>query len=127
MKNFVEKNFDWIAKLKPIVPLNHPKVITRIRPLFECLELEDLFYSKLNKITVAGCSRCSYFIRQDKWYDILRLIDKQKPYFKIGLVRALEELEIKTEERQINECIKCGEPTDKEICGVCRLKQTIGH
>ena len=122
-KNWFSYYFDWIAKFKPIMPSNHPKIVTRIRPLFECLEEENLTYVKLNKIKIAGCSKYSYSVRKDKLKEILKLIDSKKPDFKINFVRALERVEIKVKEPDsIKECIKCGEPTDKEICGVCRLK-----
>ena len=103
---------------------NHPKVVARIRPLFECLEAENLAYTKMNGIVVAGCSRCSYFLRKDKWNDILRVIDEKKPDFKINFVRSLKAAEIKDPEpnRILNECASCGEPTDKEICSVCRMR-----
>jgi uncharacterized protein (TIGR00269 family) len=122
-KNWLSKHFDWIAKLKPIIHSNHPKVMTRIRPLFECLEAENLVYGRINNITIAPCSRCSYVLRKDKWNDILRLIDTKKPDFKINFVKGLEEVEFKiAEEMKLRECAKCGEPTSQKICGFCRLK-----
>jgi len=123
-KNWLGKKFDWIAKLKPIIPSEHPKIVTRIRPLFECTEEENLAYITINNIMIAPCSRCSYFLRRDKWNEILKLIDDKKPDFKINFVKSLEEVELKIkEESKLKECKKCGEPTSEEICAFCKLKK----
>lgn len=123
-KNWISRDFLWISKLKPITVSAHPKVVTRIRPLYEMLETENLAYVQLQRIPIAGCSRCSYFLRKDKWYDVLRVIDEHKKDFKYNFVKALEVAEIHTRyERDFKECIRCGEPTDGEVCAVCRIKE----
>lgn len=128
-KNWISRNFTWIMKLRPITESNHPKVITRIRPLFESLELENYTYAMINNINVAGCSRCSFFLRKDKWYDILRMIEKRDPYFKLNFVRGLHKIKWYNtdDQRVLNECIRCGEPTDKEICSVCVTKEVLNR
>lgn len=123
-KNWLAQQFDWIAKLKPYTPSNHPKVVPRIRPLFECLEKENLLYAKLNYIIIAGCSRCSYFLRKDKWNDLLKLIDEKRPDFKINFVRGLEVVNLPVSDKcELRECQECGEPTDRAICAVCTLRK----
>lgn len=125
-KNWLSGNFDWISKFKPMTESNHPKVITRIRPLFETLEAENLAYTKFRGITVAGGSRCSYFLRKDKWTEILRSIDEKIPDFKLGLVRGLEKIEIESSfQEPLRECKICGEPTNREICSICRFKEAL--
>jgi len=123
-KNWLAHNFSWIAKSKPMTLSNHPLVVSRIRPLFETTEAENLAYTKANNIVVAGCSRCSYFLRNDKWNDIFRVIDEKDRLFKIEFARGLEMAEFKVSDpnRVLNGCRICGEPTDKEMCVVCRLK-----
>lgn len=119
----------WLSKLKPITPSSHPKIVTRIRPLFEMLEIENLTYTKFRNIVVAGCTMCSYFQRKDKWTEILREIDKKIPDFKIKIARTLEKIEIVLpniqKKEEIKECSICGEPTSQEICAVCKIKQRI--
>jgi len=124
-KNWFSGNYAWIAKFKPRSDSNHPKVVTRIRPVFEHLEMENLTYAKANAITICGCSRCSYFLRKDPWNDILQTIDKTRRDFKIQFARGLEEVEFSFKEssRAFFECKFCGEPTDQEICAACRLKE----
>lgn len=123
-KNWISRDFLWISKLKPITVSDHPKVVTRIRPLYEMLEAENLAYIQIQQIPIAGCSRCSYFLRRDKWFDILRLIDEHKKDFKFNFVKALEVAEISSKEkRDFGECANCGEPTDGDVCAVCRVKE----
>lgn len=126
-KNWLSGHFDWISKFRPKTESNHPKVVTRIRPLFECLEVENLTYAKFREIPVAGGSKCSYFLRKDKWDQILRYIEEKKPGFKLGLVRGLEKVEISSPYREppLRECKVCGEPTSKEVCSVCRIKESL--
>jgi uncharacterized protein (TIGR00269 family) len=126
LKNWFSQNFDWIAKFKPLTPSSHPKIVSRIRPLFECLEVENLAYVKFKNITIAGCSRCSYFLRKDKWDKLLRFIDEKRPDFKLNIVRGLEYIKIEVDgDRPLNECEICGEPTDRQICSVCTLKERL--
>lgn len=120
----------WLSKLKPITLATHPKIVTRIRPLFEMLEIENLAYTKFRNITVAGCVMCSYYQRKDKWTESLRGIDKIIPDFKIKIARTLEKVNINLEEAseqesEIRECRICGEPTSKEICAICKIKENL--
>jgi uncharacterized protein (TIGR00269 family) len=123
-KNWFSGKYSWITKFKPTTPGNHPKVVTRIRPVFAMLEKENLLYAKVNDLTVCGCSRCSYFLRKDKWNDIFQLIDEKKPDFKIQFVQGLKEVNLQFNEplRSFYECKTCGEPTDQDLCAACRLK-----
>lgn len=122
-KNWTNYSFEWIDKLKPKTERDCLKQITRVRPLFEMLEKENFWYTKIKNIVVAGCSQCSFFMRKDKWYDILRIIDEKDRYFKLQFLRGLYQVDFsfKKEEREFKECKICGEITDKDICAVCKL------
>ncbi len=125
-KNWFSQNFDWIAKFKPFTPSSHPKIISRIRPLFECLEMENLAYVKFKNITIAGYSQCSYFLKKDKWDRLLKFIDEKRPDFKLNIVRGLEYIKIEVDkDRPLRECEICGEPTDRQVCSVCTFKERL--
>lgn len=120
----------WLSKLKPITPSSHPKIVTRIRPLFEMLEKENLAYTKFREIVVAGCVMCSYFQRKDKWTEVLREIDDYFPDYKIKIAKTLEKIEITLKEKngfgeKIKECLICKEPTSEEVCAVCKIKNKM--
>jgi uncharacterized protein (TIGR00269 family) len=124
-----EDSIFWLSKLKPITFAEHPRIVTRIRPLFEILEVENLAYTKFRNIIVAGCTMCSYFQRRDKWTEILRNIDEKIPDFKIKVARTLEKtqfiLKIRKRREKIRECAICKEPTNQEICAICKIKQRL--
>lgn len=127
-KNWFAGEFNWIAKFKPKTLSSHPKVITRIRPLFECLEAENSTYIEFKNIVIAGGSCRSHFLKKDKWHEILKMIDEKRPDFKINLVRGLEQIEINFKQKErIRECSICGEPTNLEICAVCKLKANFNN
>ncbi|MFH7881008.1 MAG: ATP-binding protein [Candidatus Aenigmatarchaeota archaeon] len=119
IKNLIGKNLEYISKLKPIVYSEHPKQVTRIRPLYECLEFENLNYVKLNNLN--PISSCSFYMMKDRFYRIISLIEEKDRKFLIEFVRGLEELNFETRKEKIFECRICGEPTNKEVCSVCRL------
>ncbi|MCS7134485.1 MAG: adenine nucleotide alpha hydrolase family protein [Candidatus Pacearchaeota archaeon] len=119
-----EESFFWLSKLKPITPSTHKKIVTRIRPILEMLEVENLAFSKFNNINVAGCVMCSYFQRKDKITEILRKIDEKFPDFKIKVVKMLEKINFESE-KEIQECEICGEPTKNKICTICKIKKRI--
>ncbi len=120
-KNWMSGQLAWVAKLKPLVPSTHAKLVAKIRPLYECLELENLHYVKLHGFKPAGCSQCSFFLRNDKWHNLLMEIEKKVPGFKLNFVKRLEELNLNMPNGSLKECKICGEPTNLEICGYCKL------
>ncbi|MGC8993379.1 MAG: ATP-binding protein [Candidatus Aenigmatarchaeota archaeon] len=128
LKNLISQKFEWNAKLKPLIPSTHPKLISKIRPLFEVSEEENELYCKLNKIEFS--SFCSYAkieaLRKDKIKKILNESKKIIPDISIKISKSLEKININYQEN-IRECKICGEPTSGEICGVCKLKQKISN
>lgn len=120
---------DWFSKLNPYTPSTHPKLLPRIRPLIECLEIENLAYTKFSKIEVAYCAMCSFFMRNDKITNVLRVIDEKIPDFKFKLIKTLEKIKIESKKEvkkeEIKECKICGEPTNQEICAICKIKKKM--
>lgn len=120
-------HFSWLAKLKPLTPATHPKMVARVRPLFLSLEKENYAYTKCAGIVVAGCSMCSFFLRKDPWTEMLRSIEKVRPDFARAIARALTRKPPETEESNTAPriCALCGEPTSGDICAVCRIRERI--
>lgn len=117
-KNLRSGYFELIGKLKPIIKSEHPKQVTRIKPLFECLEKENYFYIKSNGIEPV--KSCSFYLMKDRTYRLVEeLVNFDTKNF-IRFVRFLEKVEIPTKNNILRECKICGEPTAKEICAVCK-------
>ena len=129
-KNFLNKNFEWIAKFKPKLKSEHAKLITKIRPLFYVGNKEcELFCKELGieYIEEDVCPHtyfaCSIDPKRKKWYEILYKIESFHKDFRYQMAKAIASSTrfFKSEKGEILECKLCGEPTNQEICGFCKL------
>lgn len=125
MKNFVNKNFEWSNKLKPVTPSTHKKLITKIRPLYECSNKENYYYAKLNNLPFLE-AKCP-FSKLSKWKRLLNCFDETVPEYRIQLIKTIEELNFPQNTTEYRECKICGELTTSKnyICSFCRLTRGI--
>jgi len=122
-KNWLAQQFDWIAKLKPYTPPDHPAQIGRLRPLFNCTEEENQTYANLFELkTVRNVAR---FKLKEKWDGILNAIEQRSPGFTLGFVKALQKFEFPKPKIKLHTCKECGEPASDSLCGVCKLKKLL--
>ncbi len=120
-KNWVSQHWDWLAKQKPILPGDHPKLLTRIKPLFERSEEENAMYVLSNGLELPDF-RCPFSHRRhSKWRKIADMIEKENPGFKLSIAKSLERFDYPVKSESLGECKICGEPTSQEICSFCRL------
>lgn len=128
-KNVVGGNLGWISKFKPLLPSTHPKLLCKIRPLFEITEKEN---EKLCKILSLPhleedvcphiALKCKIDRKREKWYQTINEIERWQKNFKISMIRAIVRMSDLFEiEEKLRECSKCGEPTNKEVCAFCNL------
>jgi len=135
-KNILNNNYEWNLKILPKLKSDHPKLITKIRPLIFALPEENEAYCKYKgiELTKISCpyspNYCCYLSRnQDyKLFQILNLSDKLFPNFRVDLIKSIvrmnKDLNKKIEKTsKYNECKICGEVTDREICSFCRLRE----
>ncbi|MCM8767475.1 MAG: adenine nucleotide alpha hydrolase family protein [Candidatus Omnitrophica bacterium] len=131
MKNIIGKNIDWITKFTPYLE-GKGKQLTRIRPLFFGSGEENKNF--LNSIGFPYISEdiCPHSLlkqkfdkRREKWYRVINQISEWQPNFKIyfleGIIEIAKNLK---EQKEPFECEVCGEPTNKRICGFCKLIKT---
>jgi len=121
IKNFIDRNFEWNDKLKPIVPSTHPKLLTKIRPLYECSNVENYYYAKFNLLPFIE-SKCP-FSKISKWKNIVECFDTNIPGSKRQFTRTIEELNFSVKEPEYKQCKICGELTTSKngICSFCKL------
>ncbi len=105
------------------------KFITRIKPLFFCLERDVRKYSRLMNFPVnyekCPCSRDAFRRNIKKELDKL---EKLYPKIKENLVNAFLELKMQTAmdvKGAISYCKFCGEPSRNDICKTCKLFEVI--
>jgi len=131
LKNLVGKNYSWISNFKPRVDSTHPKLLTRIRPLFNVGNKEnERFCDEMNipyakkHICRFKARECSYNRKRDNWYNILYEIERWNRNFRQQMISAIEDISslfTREEEGRLNECSICGEPTSGKICTYCRI------
>ncbi len=128
-KNIVGGNLPWISKFKPLLPSTHPKLLCKIRPLFEVSELENKKLCETLSLPYLKENICPYAAikskidkKREKWYQTINEIEKWQKNFKISMMRAIVKMSNFFEfKEELRECSRCGEPTNKEICAFCRL------
>ena len=131
LKNLIGKNYSWISNFKPRVDSTHPKLLTRIRPLFNVGNKEnERFCNEMNipyarkHICRFKARECSYNRKRDNWYNVLYEIERWNRNFRRQMISAIEDLSTlfsREEEGRLNECSVCGEPTSGKICTYCRI------
>ncbi len=129
-KNLLSKNYFWISKFKPKVESTHEKILCRIRPLFFIGNKETEIFCKKNKIpylkSVCAYSQSSAIKRKrEKWYEILYSLEKIQKDFRYTLAQSVTEMSKFFEKwkgiEEFRECKLCGEVSNREICGFCKL------
>ncbi len=118
-KNTLSGNFDLNLKLVPRIEGFDKKMVTKIRPLFDRTEKENMLYVICKKLPFST-EVCPYAPSRD-WKEIIYYIEYKKPGFKRMFITNLSKF-MKPEFRgEYNYCEKCGEITTGKICSFCKL------
>ncbi len=102
------------------------KFLQRIKPLYFCTEKEVAAYAFLKKFQVgfAECPNAKDSFRADV-RDMLLRIEHKNPGFRKNILnnflRLASKNKFKIPADSINDCKKCGEPTNLELCSACTL------
>ena len=119
-----------ITRVKPVLPVIHPKLVQRVKPLCEVLEREVALYAYLRKLEFQGIS-CPYAgtaLRNDV-RDMLNRMERRHAGTKYTIFRSMERLrpalEALAKQEELRECTVCGEPTVGEVCKPCQMLQEL--
>ncbi len=129
MKDLAIGRIEWASKLKPITPSTHPKLLTKIRPLFEVTGEETLAIAEsLGLPFIRG--KCPLAPLRDDWIKesiktFITSIDEKHKGFIVMLVKGIARMPEATEIEAIKECKLCGEPTNTEVCSFCRIRLAL--
>jgi uncharacterized protein (TIGR00269 family) len=114
--------------------VSHEKFVTRIKPLKDVMEKEIALYSRIHDLGVID--RCPYVqegTMRPMVKSFLNKMESEMPGIKYSIVshgREMAELmrenmDFESEENQLNECERCGEPCSQEVCRKCQLLEDI--
>jgi len=131
LKDLAQGRVDWAAKLKPIVPSTHPKLLPKIRPLFEVTGEEALAIAESQGLPFTR-ERCPLAPLKGDWLqpflqDFALRVEEKHPGFRLQLVRGIAQLPVTGQNPELRECRLCGEPTSKDICDFCRIRIALHH
>jgi len=127
LKNMASKNFSWIGKFQPKL-VGSEGMLTRIRPLFEVGAKEISTYAKVIGLEFLE-EKCPYSSlgrgrrKRELYYQMFYKFEEFEPNFRLMLIRGVKELAENMPKTSIKlrKCKLCGEPTNLEICGFCKL------
>jgi uncharacterized protein (TIGR00269 family) len=113
-----------ILRSGPILKDPRSKFLPRIKPLCDVPEKEIVFYAYLTGLQFQSvvCPHGHEALRNDI-RSFLNQMEVKHPGTKFTLLRSAEALRAQMGEGlpllQLNECIKCGDPTPHEVCEAC--------
>jgi len=125
-KNFLNQEYEWISKFKPVVK-GSGNLITRIRPLFFITGEEALSIVRKSGLPVLEGYQCPALegkVPTDKWKETVKLIESRHRGFKKAMIKSIYKTSSYYPESKetLKSCVKCGMPTNTEVCAFCRLK-----
>ncbi len=121
LKNLYSGNFEWSEKLLPRIE-GYFKFVSKAKPLYEIGEKENLLFV-LSRRLIFLPDECPKAPDQ-KWKELVYVIEKRIPGFKKGVLRSLVRRE--KVEGELKSCKICGEPTSTEVCQFCRNVKKFG-
>lgn len=116
------------SKFGPELEVIHPKLIPRIKPLWNTSEKEVGLWAVLNDIEI-HLEECPYskLSLRAKIKGFLNEAEDKNPKVKQNIMKSFQKIltfenDINT---HLNECKICGEPTSAEICKACEIKKEL--
>jgi uncharacterized protein (TIGR00269 family) len=119
------------VRLRPVLPGDGVKLASRVKPLFEMTDEEDLYYVDAKGIEVVE-GWCP-LVRGAKTVSrkvLIHEIESKVPGFRHTLLKAhvkrfLPLLEKAIGQPVLRECAVCGYPTTTEVCSYCRAMRKV--
>ena len=118
------------SKFGPELDVIHPKLVPRIKPLWNTPEKEVGMWAVLNNINI-HLDECPYshLSLRAKIKEFLNVSEDKYPGVKANVMKSFQEIldfenDIPT---HLNECEVCGEPTSSSVCKACELKDLISQ
>ncbi|MCK9151518.1 TIGR00269 family protein [Methanobacterium alcaliphilum] len=127
LMSFARADVIKFSKFGPRLETIHPKLIPRIKPLWNTPEKEVGIWAVMNDIDV-HLDECPYskLSLRAKTKDFLNRAESKRPGTKKAIMDSfIKSLDIEKSAVKLNECEKCGEPCSSQICKACEMKEII--
>ncbi len=132
--NIFKNNFKILARLGPYNGVvGDEKFIPRVKQIYLCTEKEVILYTILKGFDV-GYDECPYSRGsfRDNLSEMLNKFEDEHKGVKNSVINffleiqdKLKEMYLDEEGRQVTHCSKCGEPSQREICNTCSMKEFV--
>ena len=129
MMNFVNGDIKKLSRLGPHKKIQ-PGLIPRMMPLRLIPEKEITLYAILQEISYHD-GECPYSINAYRGIirDIIDMLEYKNPGTRHSIIKSYDSIKDILMNRYnheiLNKCIKCNEPTSKDICKSCILKSKL--
>ncbi len=127
MMSLIRGDTRKFSKFGPKLEMIHPRLIPRIKPLWNTTEDETEKWALLNNIRV-HLEDCPYAILslRSKIKNFLNNIESKRPGTKRMIMESfIKTFKIEHEEVELFECEVCGEPASMKTCKACELISMI--
>ncbi|MCL2116182.1 MAG: TIGR00269 family protein [Methanobrevibacter sp.] len=117
------------SKFGPKLDQIHPKLIPRIKPLWNTPEKDVGTWAIMNNINI-HLDECPYsnLSLRAKTKNFLNNMESKYPKSKLAIMESFKKsFNIKTPVAKLNECKKCGEPSSANVCKACEIISIINN
>ncbi|KZX13687.1 TIGR00269 family protein [Methanobrevibacter filiformis] len=124
LMSFSRADIFKFSKFGPKLDKIHPKLVPRIKPLWNTKEKDVGTWAILNNMDI-HLNECPYsnLSLRSKIKTFLNDLDSNNPGTKIAIMESFKKmfLDIKASTANLNQCQKCGEPCSGDICKSCDI------
>ncbi len=127
LMSFARADLLKFSKFGPKLDIIHPRLVPRIKPLWNTKEKEVGTWAILNdmKVHFDECPYAGSSLRA-KTKDFLNRAESIKPGTKKAILNSfIQSINIEKKSAQLVECEKCLEPSSLRICKACEMKEQI--
>lgn len=118
------------SKFGPELDVIHPKLVPRIKPLWNTPEKDVGLWAVLNNIDI-HLEECPYshLSLRAKIKEFLNVNEDKYPGLKNNIMESFKKILVFENDisANLNECEICGEPTSSNICKACEIKELVSQ
>jgi uncharacterized protein (TIGR00269 family) len=127
--NVVHWNVDYLGRQGPVLAATRPGLVRKVKPLYRLSERETASYAIIERIDyiLEECPMAKG-AKSLAYKDMLNTLEEDQPgakyHFLVGYLkqgRAAVNTGGFDQARDLQECVRCGQPTTGELCAYCKM------